>query len=307
MARRELGQASLSVAKAVAAALPKQAFVVGCSGGADSLALTLGARWAANRAGVEFTALVIDHGLQEGSAAVAAQTVDKLSMLGISAVAERVAVDDGNLEAEARRARLAALAARGRPVLLGHTLDDQAETVLLGLARGSGLTALAGMAPVRGPFIRPLLGITGATTRAACDEWGVPPWNDPHNDDPRFARVRARNTVLPMLERELGPGIAAALARTAELTRLELAALAELTPSAANEPAVEWLANLGESTRVRVLKAWLEQRARDVSFGQVRAVETLVTAWRGQAGIDLVGGRVVRRAGHLSWQGNAEE
>lgn len=301
MAKRELGPASLSVAQAVAAALPREEFIVGCSGGADSLALALGARWAAARGDIGFTAMVIDHGLQAGSAAVAERTVGILTGLGVRAMVHRVEVGEGNLEAAARQARLAALAAPGRPVLLGHTLEDQAETVLLGLARGSGLTAIAGMAPVRGQFVRPLLGVARATTRRACAEWGVEPWDDPHNLDPSFARVRVRSTVLPTLERELGPGIASALARTAELVRLELHALAEATPTAPEEPEVAWLLSLTESSRARVLKDWLDSRASDVSFAHVRAVEALVTAWHGQVGIDLVGGRVVRRAGRLRW------
>jgi len=138
-------------------------------------------------------------------------------------------------EAAARDARYAALdAAAARhgaaAVLLGHTRDDQAEGVLLGLARGSGARSLAGMPAVRGVLRRPLLGLSRAETVAACAALGLDPWHDPTNDPaagdagaPARSRVRAR--VLPVLERELGPGVAAALARSADLLREDADAL----------------------------------------------------------------------------------
>ena len=130
---------------------------------------------------------------------------------------------DGGPEAAARTARYAALqseaAGRQATIWLGHTLDDQAESVLLGLARGSGPRSLAGMAARTGRLVRPLLGLRRSVTEQACAELDLDPWRDPHNDDPRFARVRVRRTVLPTLEAELGPGVAEALARTAALVR----------------------------------------------------------------------------------------
>ncbi|WP_197511728.1 tRNA lysidine(34) synthetase [Tessaracoccus coleopterorum] len=135
------------MAQAVAAGLPEGDVIVGCSGGADSLALALGADWAVRRRGTGVaTAVVVDHGLQAGSARIAEGAVNSLATYGVRARIVRVEVspDGDGVEAAAREARLVALAADGLPVLLGHTLDDQAETVLLGLLRGSGTRSLAG-------------------------------------------------------------------------------------------------------------------------------------------------------------------
>lgn len=303
MARRELGPAALRVAQAVAAALPGEPFVVGCSGGADSLALALGARWAASMAGVDFVAVVVDHGLQSGSEVVARGVADVLAECGIAAEVRRVDVaGGGSVEASARDARLGALASGGRPVLLGHTLDDQAESVLLGLARGSGVRSLAGMAPRRGLFVRPLLGLRRATTEQACAEWGVRPWADPHNADERFARVRVRRSVLPVLEAELGPGIAEALARTAALARADADAFDSATPRHEGDPRVAWLVGLDPAVRSRALRAWLLENGVETTSGQLASVGALVTDWRGQKGVDVRGGRVVRVDGLLRWR-----
>ncbi|HEY0637582.1 MAG TPA: tRNA lysidine(34) synthetase TilS, partial [Pseudonocardiaceae bacterium] len=190
---------------------------VACSGGADSLALAE----AAVRHGAEVHGLVVDHGLQAGSASVAARAAEQLTALGCAKAAVlTVPVDaTANIEAAAREARYRALDA-ARPdaaalVLLGHTLDDQAETVLLGLGRGSGARSLAGMRELDPPWGRPLLGVRRADTVAACAELGLRPWQDPHNADPRFRRVRLRAEVLPLLEDVLAGGVAPALARTA--------------------------------------------------------------------------------------------
>src|SRR5215207_805963 len=229
MARRELGPATLAVAQAVAAALTDADahLVVACSGGPDSLALAFGAHRAATREDRALTAVVVDHGLQPDSAAVAERAREQLARLGFAdVVISRVSVlpeAEGGPEAAARTARYAALhreaARRSATVWLGHSLDDQAENVLLGLARGSGSRSLAGMAPRAGRLVRPLLGLRRSVTEQACAELGLKPWSDPHNADPRFARVRVRRTVLPTLEAELGPGAAEALARTAALAR----------------------------------------------------------------------------------------
>ncbi len=202
--------------------------VVGCSGGADSLALTLAA--AAVRATDEVHVAVVDHRLQGGSAERAAATVALLAERGIAARVHAVDVaGPGGVEAAARRARHAALrAARPHPdspILLGHTLDDQAETVLLGLGRGSGARSLAGMRRWDPPWLRPLLDVRRATTRAACVALELPVWDDPHNVDPRFTRVRLRHEVLPLLEDVLAGGVAEALARTAIQLREDADAL----------------------------------------------------------------------------------
>ncbi len=225
--------AGLEVRRAVRdalAALPEAArrapLVVGCSGGADSLALTLAA--AAVRGLDEVRAVVVDHRLQEGSAERAAATVALLAERGIAARVHAVDVTGpGGIEAAARRARQAALCAArphpDSPILLGHTLDDQAETVLLGLGRGSGARSLAGMRRWDPPWLRPLLTVRRTTTRAACV--GLEVWDDPHNADPRFTRVRLRHEVLPLLEDVLSGGVAEALARTAEQLRDDVDAL----------------------------------------------------------------------------------
>ena len=195
--------------------------LVACSGGADSTALLAAARAVApGRVHVA----VIDHGLQEGSAERSAALVADLVAQGVPAAVHGVVVDGGGgLEAAARRARYGALrTARPHPdspVLLGHTLDDQAETVLLGLGRGSGARSLAGMRTWDPPWLRPLLGLRRADTAAACRSQGLTFWDDPHNVDPRFTRVRLRREVLPLLEEVLGGGVAEALARTAAQLR----------------------------------------------------------------------------------------
>ena len=205
-----------------------QPVLVACSGGADSLALAAAVAFEAPRAGVPAGAVTVDHGLQAGSAARADRTADLLRNLGLDPVTVvRVEVGrDGGPEAAARTARYAALwtaaADRGARIALGHTLDDQAETVLLGLGRGSGPRSVAGMVVDRPPFWRPLLGIRRATTRAACAALELPVWDDPWNTDPAYTRVRLRTEALPLLEDVLGGGVAPALARTAALLREDL-------------------------------------------------------------------------------------
>ena len=203
--------------------------LVALSGGPDSLALAAATAFEARgRAG----AVIVDHGLQDGSAATAERAAEQARALGLDPVrVVRVQVGtDGGPEAAARTARYEALDAvagelGAAAVLLGHTLDDQAETVLLGLARGSGAASLQGMAPEAGLYRRPLLGIRRQTTVQACADAGLEPWDDPQNADPGFTRVRVRQTVMPLLETELGPGVAEALARTAEQLREDSEAL----------------------------------------------------------------------------------
>ena len=209
-------------------------FLVAVSGGADSLALAAAAAFLHARGEARFLAVTVDHGLQAGSGDVARQTVDALVARGLPArtIVAQIAVDQpGGLEAAAREARYAALATAAREagattVLTGHTRDDQAETVLLGLLRGSGARSLAGMAPrtrldtAAGPLtvVRPLLCLTRTQTRDSARAQGLEIWDDPMNADPRFARVRARS-VLRALEGSLGQDLGAGLARTADLLR----------------------------------------------------------------------------------------
>lgn len=317
MARRALGNMTLRVMQAVAATdpTPQRGVMVACSGGADSLALAAGTILAASHTGWATSAIVVDHGLQDGSAQVADRVVDQLTAMGyrdIYRAAVTVTETGQGPEAAARDARYQALARASAEhdaaVLLGHTLDDQAETVLLGLARGSGTRSLAGMPESRGPFRRPLLGLRRAHTLACCAELGLQPWHDPHNADPTYTRVRVRETVLPLLENELGPGIAEALARTAQQATADADALDDLAVAAlaqARTPdgdlAVERVENCVEAIRTRVLLMWLrEAGGRDLKQGHVQAVDALLMNWRGQVGIDVPGLRVARRAGFLT-------
>ena len=223
----------LGVRRALADVEPGETVVVACSGGADSLALLAATVFEARKAGWRVIGATVDHGLQEGSAPHADRVVAQMAQLGADeTVAVRVTVDPGGrgIEAAAREARYAVLsevASRlgSLVVLLGHTLDDQAETVLLGLVRGSGGRSIAGMRHAFDEFRRPLLEVTRAQTEAACSAEGIEAWEDPHNLDPRFTRARVRHRVLPVLEQELGPGVAAALARTADSLQADLAAL----------------------------------------------------------------------------------
>lgn len=262
---------------------------VALSGGPDSLALT-----AAAAAVLPTTALIVDHGLQPGSDTVAATARAQALDLGcVDARIFRVSVGTaGGPEAAARSARYAALeAARdGAPVLLAHTLDDQAETVLLGLGRGSGPRSIAGMRVCDPPWFRPLLGLRRSATHAACTERGLTAWDDPHNSDPRFTRVRLRTEVLPLLEEVLGGGVAEALARTAGALREDnevLDALAEQVLARCGEhPEVDVIQDLPVALRLRVIRGWLlTGGATGLTDLQIRAVDALVTDWRGQGGV----------------------
>ena len=268
---------------------------VALSGGADSLAL------AAAAAKVRPTvALIVDHGLQPGSADVATTARDQALGLGcVEAQVLRVDVGtSGGPEAAARTARYAALdAARdGMPVLVAHTLDDQAETVLLGLGRGSGARSIAGMRPYDPPWGRPLLGVRRTVTVGVCDELGLVPWHDPHNGDPRFTRVRLRAEVLPLLEEVLGGGVAEALTRTAAALREDTDALDGLAADTLGTVVsgvgldatldAERLGEVPSALRTRVIRRWLlGGGASDLTDGQIRGVDRLVVDWRGRGGV----------------------
>jgi tRNA(Ile)-lysidine synthase len=310
MARRALGPATLEVVQAVEA-VADGPMLVACSGGPDSLALAAAAAVVGTRTGLGVRAAVVDHGLQPGSADIAAEVVARLADLGLDAVVLRVAVDaaGGGVESGAREARYAALAAEAAPgevVLLGHTLDDQAETVLLGLARGSGTRSLAGMPFRRDLFVRPLLGVRAATTAAACTELGLTAWLDPHNSEGRFTRARVRHRVLPVLEAELGPGVALALARSAELARadadlLDDLAAREVAAHGAAELDCAWLEGLPPALLTRVLRDWLRAAgAVDLSAAGIAAVAALVTDWHGQRWAEVPGARIGRDGGLLA-------
>ena len=299
-------------------ALAEDALVlVALSGGPDSLALAAATAFEAPRAGLRAGAVIVDHGLQHGSADVADRAAEQARDLGLDpVVVRRVVVEaDGGPEAAARTARYEALDAAAAElgaavVLLGQTLDDQAETVLLGLARGSGATSLHGMAATGRGYARPLLGIRRAATVQFCADSGLEPWTDPQNSDESFARVRARNTVLPLLESELGPGIAEALARTAEQLREDSDALDHFAEEIAEELAdlaesgislpVRALANNPAALRQRLIRLAVESEFHvSLSRAQTLEVARLVTHWHGQKALDLPGIRVERQGGLL--------
>jgi tRNA(Ile)-lysidine synthase len=307
-----------AVRRAVRAALadlgPGDLVLVACSGGADSVALAAALAFEAaspRGAGVRAGGLTVDHRLQAGSAVRAEKVAADLSALGLDPV-EVLVVDaadgPGGPEAAARSARYRALdAAADRlgaaAVLLGHTRDDQAETVLLGLARGSGARSLSGMAPLRGRYRRPLLDLPRDTVRAAAA--GLATWDDPHNLDPAYARSRVRHDALPALERTLGPGVAAALARSAVRLRADADALDGWADRALAEAGrddgldVATLAALPAAVRTRVLRlAALAAGApaSDLSAGHVEDLDRLVTDWHGQGPLQLPGGVAVTRA-----------
>ena len=297
--------------------------LVALSGGADSLALAAATAFEAPRAGLTAGAVVVDHGLQPGSAEVAEAAAARASALGLApVVVRRVSVGaEGGPEAAAREARYAALTAVAAEtgavaVLLGHTLDDQAETVLLGLARGSGPTSLQGMDAVSGRWRRPLLAVRREATRASCADLGLEPWDDPHNDDPAYARVRVRTTVLPVLERELGPGVAEALVRTAAQLREDSEALDHFAEEQAEEVAdhaeagisldVRSLAANPAALRQRLIRLAVESEfALTLSRAQTLEVARLVTDWHGQGAVSLPGVTVVRTGGALHFAATA--
>jgi tRNA(Ile)-lysidine synthase len=280
---------------------------VAVSGGADSLALAAAAQHQARRLNVTVHGLIVDHGLQPGSDKIAAKAAEQLAELGIPHVRVLTTKVEGpgGMEAAARRARYdalrQALPAKDAIVLLGHTRDDQAETVLLGLGRGSGPRSIAGMRPLDPPWGRPLLTVTRAQTERACTAQGLAYWSDPHNVDPAFTRVRLRNEVLPLLEDVLQGGVADALARTAAQLREDNDALdalaAEMLVDDAEGLDAQRLATAPAAIRRRVVRSWLRrQGVTELTDAQLRDIDALIGEWRGQGGVLLRGGLVAQRA-----------
>lgn len=306
-----------AVRRFLAAHRTGDAVAVACSGGPDSLALAAATVHCGQRSGLAVHGLVVDHQLQPGSEQVAQTAANTLRGLGATAVRvlDVTVGGPGGLEAAARRARYAALRAAapaGALVLLGHTLDDQAETVLLGLGRGSGPRSVAGMRGLDPPWGRPLLGVRRTVTEAACAALGLAPWADPHNSDPRFRRVRLRTEALPLLEDVLGGGVAEALARTAaqlqeDLDLLEgqacalLAAALEKSTPADSTPAdslgVAVLQAAPAALRRRALRRWLlDAGVPELTDVHLRAADDLVGSWSGQGAVWLPGDVEVYRA-----------
>jgi len=316
----------VAVRSALAGLAPGR-LLVACSGGTDSLALAATTAFVAPRLGFSAGLVTVDHRLQAGSTEQAKAVGDWASPLGFDPVlVETVEVSGpGGPEAAARDARYAALvraAARhgAGTLLLGHTRDDQAETVLLALVRGAGSRGLAAM-PVQREvdgvvLLRPLLDVSRDQTAAACAALGLRPWHDPHNLDPSFARVRARG-LLADLSAALGPAVVANLARTAGLLAADNAALDSLATQALAAAAddgglaVVSLAGLASAVRTRVLRAWarsLGAPGSALSHSHVAALDALVMDWHGQGPVALPGGILVcRRDGVLRPEGSSTD
>ncbi|WP_250258586.1 tRNA lysidine(34) synthetase TilS [Dermabacter sp. Marseille-Q3180] len=318
--------------------------LVGVSGGADSLALAATTQWVASRLGLEVEAVLIDHGLSDHSASVSERAALQCERLGLARChIRRIHVDtagEGGLENAARIARHEAFndmceERSALALLLGHTLDDQAEQVLLGLARGAGARSLAGIPRKRGSLLRPFLGTgrdekTGLwrrDTRAVCEALGLDVWDDPMNDDEAYLRVAARSRALPMLADVFGEQVAANLVRTADLLRddadyLEQEAEETYAGLRRNPPSrtpgllaldAYALAPLNRALRTRVIKHAIAQASalagassgKSLLRRQILHVDSLVSAYRGQGPIPLPGkieairdeGLIVFRAG----------
>ena len=285
--------------------------LVACSGGPDSMALAAALAFEGPKLELVLGAVIVDHGIQAATAQVALDAKAQLEEFGFSSV-EIVRVEvgsEGGLEAAARSARYEAIdevaaAVDARYVLLGHTLNDQAETVLLGLARGAGARSLSGMAELTGRYLRPLLGISRETTVQACQDSGLKVWNDPHNSEERFARVRVREQVLPVLETELGPGVVEALARTSDQLRedadyLDLHAeqayqrLVKSGPTSISFE-VTALADLAPAIRYRVIRLAGTTLGGHLHRSHVLEIDRLLTNWHGQKPLAVPSVRVER-------------
>ena len=295
---------------------PNSKVCIGVSGGADSLALAAAAKLESKNFSIDLVAVIVDHGLQANSAEIAEFAKQQLIKLGFQDIfvgRASVQITDG-LEASARRARYKvfqqAIETYGpNTFLLGHTKNDQAEGVLLGLARGSGTKSLSGMQEVSGIFVRPLLGIDRATTEIACHESNIEYWVDPHNSNQDFTRVRVRENILPLLENEIGPGIIDALARSAKILREDATALDEWAESVFRQVKpmdieISILDSLPVAVRSRVLRMAIYAAgapAGSISAAHLEPIEAFVSDWRGQGHTSLPGGvKVCRISGRLS-------
>jgi tRNA(Ile)-lysidine synthase len=289
--------------------------LVAISGGADSLALAHALSIEAKPLAITVLGITVDHQLQPGSKAQAEKVVNQLSAMNLNSFVKKVEVNikDG-LEASARTARYKALnemalSENAVAVFLGHTQDDQAETVLLGLARGSGTRSLSGMAAHTGIYVRPFLELTRETTENYCKESDLSFWKDPHNEDLQFARVRVRVQALPILEKTIGPGISEALARSSHLLREDADALDHWAQREALQLDLAdlecaHLEAMPKAIRTRVLRMAIYAQGApsgSVTAEHVSVIEALITAWSGQGATNLPGGvKVERISGRLS-------
>lgn len=291
-------------------------FLVAVSGGADSLALAYALLLESKTLALRSCAITIDHQLQKNSDVQAKRVSDQLKEMGYDDVyiKEVVVASDSNIESNARDVRYQEIhrhsqETEAKAIFLGHTFNDQAETVLLGLARGSGTRSISGMAAANESYIRPLLSITREETERACREAGLDFWSDPHNFDTDFTRVRVRREVIPFLEENLDSGISRALVRTAALARDDADALDEWAEREAEKLDLtdldcQHLASLPRAIRTRILRIAAFAAGTTpgtLTFEQIGGMEALISAWNGQGALSLSGGvKVERISGRLS-------
>jgi tRNA(Ile)-lysidine synthase len=276
---------------------PGARVVVGCSGGADSLALLV----LAVEAGYDVVAVYVDHGLRDTSRFDAEIVAAAAARFGARMRAVVIEVEGrANLEARARDARYAALERVRKEedavaILVGHTRDDQAETVLLNLLRGSGTAGLAGMAPRRGRVVRPLLGTRRAETREVCLRHSLVPVHDAMNDELRHRRVWLRREVIPRLEQGASRDLIEVLARQADLLRDDDSLLDDLAREHATDDA-RAIAELPPALARRVVRQWLGSPPPSAA-----TVERVLEVARGERRAAQLGGggRVERVAGRL--------
>jgi tRNA(Ile)-lysidine synthase len=282
--------------------------LVGLSGGADSLSLLKCAVIVGKVQSINVGAIIIDHQIQAESAKTSQNAAQLATDLGadpvlIFNVNVATGPGSGGMEAAARDARRQAFTRvasehNAKAILLGHTLEDQAETVLLGLARGSGARSLSGMRAVEGIYRRPFLNIDRETVRSEVKD--LVAFEDPHNSDTKFARVRVRNSVLPILESELGPGVTHALVRSADLLRDDadaLDALARFEITRVGDD-VNLIGALPRAIRTRVIRQLAITNGcaiNDLTRDHVLAIDALVTNWHGQGPLNLPGAVNVER------------
>ena len=303
---------------------PGQKLLIAVSGGADSLSLASAVLFESNKLQLQVATVTIDHGLQKNSAKVTEQTLEKLTQIGISeAWSKKVRVGlKGGPEAAARDARYKALESiriesKSDFIVLGHTANDQAETVLLGLTRGSGSRSLSGMSVKSEKLLRPLLSIERATTEQFCKDENISPWQDPQNKDLKFLRVRIRKVVLPFLEKQLGNGILSNLIRTSSqlqeddqyLSLVAAKAFKRIAKTTSNSLSLAQpeLLKLPESIRNRVIKSAIDYFEVDSSRAHVLAVADLVSNWHGQKPLALPGVRVERKGKTITLKANQEK
>lgn len=282
--------------------------LVGCSGGADSLALVWTTLVVGKRLELKVGAIIVDHQLIPESNDVALNAKKQCEELGIQEVIiKKVNVEHNHegLEAAARIARYEAFEnvlheTNAQAILLAHTQDDQAETVLMRLTRGSGAKSLSGMAQVSGKYLRPFLHLRKKLVHDSLDLIGLKAWQDPANTDHQFLRVKVRHELMPKIVEVLGESAISSLDKTSQLLRLDNQALEELAQQffesqkdvKTNGLEISELEKLPEAIRTRVLRIFAIASGvhpGPFSFEHIEAIDALVKNWHGQGNVDLPG------------------